>query len=89
MLQQMFGSFVGGVLWGLGVTLAASIVRGEDDGVRSLTKGAVKTYLTAADRLQTTAEEMRATFDSLVAEVETELSAEHPAEGPEPPQPSS
>jgi hypothetical protein len=84
MLGALFGQFVGGVIWGVGATLAASVMRdGNADGLRDITKIAVKTYLTAADRLQATAEEVRHNVEALIAEVEaeraTDTNAGHPA----------
>jgi hypothetical protein len=78
MFGTLFGQFVGGVLWGVGATLASSVVRdGNTEGLRDITKLAVKTYLTAADRLQTTADEVRQNIDLLVAEVESELATQN------------
>jgi hypothetical protein len=77
MLGALFGQFVGGVVWGVGATLAASVVRdGSAEGLRDVTKMAVKTYLTAADRFLATADEVRHNVEALIAEVEAERSVE-------------
>lgn len=77
MFGTLFGQFVGGVIWGIGAALASSIVRdGGTEGLRDITKMAVKTYLTAADRIQASADEARQQFESLVAEVEAEIATD-------------
>jgi hypothetical protein len=84
MLAGAFGQFMGGVLWGVGATLASSMMRGQgnSEGLRDITKLAVKTYLTAADRVQEAANDLRGGFEMVVAEAEAERKSQ-------PPQPSS
>lgn len=79
MLGMLFGQFVGGVIWGIGATLASSVVSegGNTDQLRDITKLGVKTYLTAAGRLQETADEVRQNLDMLVAEVESEIATQN------------
>jgi hypothetical protein len=50
---------------------------GNTDQLRDITKLAVKTYLTAADRVTETADEVRQNFEVLVAEVESELATQN------------
>jgi len=67
------GQFVGGVIWGVGATVASSVMSGGNpEGMRDLAKLAVKTYLTAADRVMEAGDEVRRNFETVVAEVETE-----------------
>ncbi len=83
MVGTLFGQFVGGVVWGIGATLASSVVgeRGPE-GLREVTKLAVKTYLTAANRLEDAASEARQNFESVLAEVESEMATEAHHEAP-------
>ena len=77
MLGTLFGQFVGGVIWGVGATLAGSVVgEGGPESLRDVTKMAVKTYLTAASRLEAAANEARQNFESMIAEVESEMATE-------------
>jgi hypothetical protein len=53
---------------------------GNPDGLRDVTKLAVKTYLTAADRVQDAANELQHNFEAVVAEVEAERHSAPPTQ---------
>jgi hypothetical protein len=73
MLGNLFGQFIGGVIWGVGATVASSFMSGGNpEALRDVAKMAVKTYLTATDRVMEAGDEVRRSFESIVAEVETE-----------------
>jgi hypothetical protein len=72
MFEDAIGRLVGGALWGLGAGVLITITRGGGEGLRDLTKGAMKAYLNVADRVQEATAEARENFEDLAAEVRTE-----------------
>lgn len=74
MIGGLFGNFIGGVLWGVGASVAGRMLAGggEDNSLRDFTKGAVKAYLAASERAEELIEEARTGFEVIVAEVERE-----------------
>jgi hypothetical protein len=77
-MGNVFGNFIGGVLWGVGASLAGRVVGGagtEETTFRDVTKGAVKGYLAVADRVQGLIEDTQRGFADVVAEAEQEYRA--------------
>jgi hypothetical protein len=76
MFEDALGRLVGGALWGLGAGVLITLTRGGGDGLREVTKGAMRLYLKAADRVQETTAEMREGFEDLAAEARAERAAQ-------------
>jgi len=66
------GRLISGALWGLGAGLVLTVSRGGGEGLRSVAKGVVKTYIAVADRVQETTAEARESLEDLAAEVRAE-----------------
>jgi type IV secretory pathway TrbL component len=75
MLEDATGRLVSGALWGLAAGLVLTLTRGGGEGLRSVAKGAIKGYLTVADRVQEATAEMRENIDDVAAEVRAERAA--------------
>jgi hypothetical protein len=76
MLEDAVGRLISGALWGIGAGVLITVTRGGGEGLREVTKGAMKTYLNIADRVQEATAEMRENFEDLTAEVRAERSAQ-------------
>jgi hypothetical protein len=77
MLEEGLGRLINGALWGLGAGLVLSVTRGNGgEGVRGVTKTAMRGYLMLADRVQETTAVLRENFDDLAAEVRAERASE-------------
>lgn len=77
MFGTIVGNFVGGIMWGVGATLVGQVTSGAgaeggEERLRDVTKGAVKAYLVAANRVQEVAEDIRGNFAEIVAEAVAE-----------------
>jgi hypothetical protein len=70
--EYALGRLVGGALWGLGAGVAIAVARNGSDGLRDVARGAIRTYLNVADRVQETTAEMREGFEDIAAEVRAE-----------------
>jgi hypothetical protein len=70
--EEVIGRLVGGALWGLGAGVLITLTRGGGEGLRDVTKGAMKAYLNVADRVQEATAEARENFEDLAAEVRAE-----------------
>ena len=75
MFEYALGRFVGGALWGLGAGVAIAVARNGGDGLRDVTRGAIKAYLNVSDRVQEATAEMREGFEDIAAEVRAERAA--------------
>jgi hypothetical protein len=76
MFEDALGRLIGGALWGVGAGVLLTLTRGGSEGLRDMTRGAMKAYLTAADRLQEATAEMREGFEDLAAEARAERVAQ-------------
>jgi hypothetical protein len=72
MFEDAFGRLISGALWGLGAGLVLTVTRGGGEGLRSVTKGLMRSYIAVADRVHEATAEMREGIDDLAAEVRAE-----------------
>jgi len=66
------GRLISGALWGLGAGLVLTVSRGGGDGLRSVAKGVMKSYIAVTDRVQEATAEARENLGDLAAEVRAE-----------------
>jgi hypothetical protein len=76
MFEDALGRLIGGAVWGIGAGVLLTLTRGGGEGLRDLTRGAMKAYLTAADRFQEATAEMREGFEDLAAEARAERASQ-------------
>ena len=72
MFEDALGRLVTGALWGVGAGVVVTLTRGGGGGLRDLTRGVMKAYVTVADRAQEATAELREGFEDLAAEVRAE-----------------
>jgi hypothetical protein len=76
MFEDALGRLVTGALWGAAAGVVVAVTRGGGEGLRDVTRGLLKTYLTVADRAQEAAAEMREGFEDLAAEARAERASQ-------------
>ncbi len=72
MFEEMMGRLVNGAVWGVGVGLATSVIKGERPAVRPAVKAVMKAYIGASERIRATTAETRENLEDLYAEAKTE-----------------
>jgi hypothetical protein len=76
MFEDALGRLIGGALWGVGAGVLLTLTRGGGEGLRDMTRGAMKVYLSAVDRLREASAEAREGFEDLAAEARAERAAQ-------------
>ena len=64
MLENGFGTLVGGAIWGLAAGVVLGVARGGGPVLRRVTKGVMGTYIAVADSVKDAATEARAERDA-------------------------
>ena len=72
MFELSFGRFVSGALWGVGAGIVLAVLGNGGEGLRPITKSAVKAYLDVADRVNEMTAEARESIEDLYAEARAE-----------------
>ncbi len=72
MFEGVIGRLLSGALWGLGAGVVLALTRENGEGLRPLTKSAVKAYLSASDRVRELTSEARESIEDIYAEARAE-----------------
>jgi hypothetical protein len=70
--EGVIGRLISGALWGLGAGLVLAFTGEGGEGLRPLTKSAMKAYLAASDRVREFSGEARESIEDIYAEARTE-----------------
>jgi hypothetical protein len=76
MFELSFGRFVSGALWGVGAGLVLAVLGSRGEGLRPLTKSAVRAYLDVSERVSELTAEARESLEDLYAEAKAEQESE-------------